>query len=95
MVDPERCSVAVLVRIARVGVDAAVGAAHNRAMNTRRSAVGAIFVPILIGCVGLAHVASTPRFASYRAVDVLQFVASGVCFGVALTALLTFMGRRA
>jgi len=64
-------------------------------MNTRKAVVGAIFAPILIGCVGLAHLASSPRFAAYHAVDVLQFLASGMCFGVAFAAILTFMGKRA
>jgi hypothetical protein len=48
----------------------------------------AIAVALIIGTTALLTVAARPRFESYRAVDVLELVASGMCFGVALVWLL-------
>jgi hypothetical protein len=63
----------------------------NPGMQTRKSFVAAVFVPVLIGCMGLFHVTQQPRFAAFHNVDVLQLIASGMCFGVALFALLTML----
>jgi hypothetical protein len=65
-------------------------------MLRRKSLVSAVFVPLLIGLIGLMNLMHQPRFASFRNVDVLQLIASGMCFGVALFALLLLMrGPRA
>ena len=45
-------------------------------------------VPVLIAIMGLLLLLRQDRFASYRAVDVLQFVGSGMCFGAALVTFL-------
>jgi cyanate permease len=45
-------------------------------------------VALVIGMIGLAGLTGNPRLQTYRAVDVVQLVASGACFGVALTLLL-------
>jgi hypothetical protein len=60
-------------------------------MLRRKSLVSAVFVPLLIGLIGLMNLMHQPRFASFRNVDVLQLIASGMCFGVALFALLLLM----
>jgi len=45
-------------------------------------------VPVLlVGLIGVYHVTQSPQFPMYRSVDVLQLVASGMCFGVALAAI--------
>ena len=49
---------------------------------------GAILVSSIIGIAAIFTVAGRPRFAGYAAVDVLELVAAGVCFGVALVWLL-------
>ena len=63
-------------------------------MNARRK----ILVPLFIAFMGLAalsNAASKPRFATFRAVDVVQLIASGMCFGAAIVALVAFFrGRR-
>lgn len=60
-------------------------------MQNRKTLVSAIFVPIIIGCVGLTHLMQQPRFQSFHNVDVLQLIASGMCFGVALSAILVLI----
>ena len=54
------------------------------------------FVPLIIGLFGVLDLTQKPRFAVFHRVDVLQLVASGMCFGIALTALIEFIrGPRA
>lgn len=54
-----------------------------------------IVMPIIIGAVGLLTLTQRERFAAFHTVDVLQLLASGMCFGIALAALLSFLrGRR-
>ena len=54
----------------------------------RHPSFGAIVIPVIIGITAIFTVSSRPRFASYHAVDVLELVAAGACFGVALVWLL-------
>ncbi len=54
----------------------------------RKSAVSAIAIALVVGITGLMTVAGRPRFATYRTVDVLELVASGMCFGIALAGIL-------
>jgi hypothetical protein len=60
----------------------------NLSMFPRKSLVSAILIPIIVGVAGLTHVMSQPGFAAIRAVDVVQLTGSGMCFGVALFALI-------
>jgi hypothetical protein len=39
----------------------------------------------------MTHLMSQPGFAAIRAVDVVQMTGSGMCFGVALFALITLL----
>ena len=55
-------------------------------MHSRKT--GAIV--LIIGLIGLTTITRNPRFETFHAVDVLQLLASGMCFGVALMA---FLGR--
>lgn len=50
-------------------------------MNRKRS----IIVAMAIGLISLMNVFRSPRFELLHTVDILQLVASGMCFGVALT----------
>jgi hypothetical protein len=52
----------------------------------RRRSLAAIV--ILVGIIGLGALARNPHFETIRAVDALQLLASGMCFGVGLTTLL-------
>ncbi|MGC1660712.1 MAG: hypothetical protein WA737_11940 [Candidatus Acidiferrales bacterium] len=46
------------------------------------------FIVLLVGLIGLFSLIERPRFEMYRTVDVLQLIASGMCFGVALILLM-------
>jgi len=61
----------------------------------RKSVVSVIAVALVIGIVGLSTVAGRPRFATYRTVDVIELLASGMCFGIALAGLLRALRPRA
>ena len=54
---------------------------------SRRRRFAAIFVPALVGLSALFTVISRPRFQTYQTVDVIELVASGLCFGVAFVGL--------
>ena len=54
----------------------------------RRLAIIAVF----IGLIGFLRISRNPRFELFHAVDILQLIATGMCFGVALAIFLR--GRR-
>ncbi|MFZ0921940.1 MAG: hypothetical protein WA020_02675, partial [Candidatus Acidiferrales bacterium] len=45
-------------------------------------------VLIVIGSVGFLNLSQRPRFQAFRTVDVLQLLATGMCYGVALAGIL-------
>ncbi|MGP8254050.1 MAG: hypothetical protein ACLQHF_18635 [Terracidiphilus sp.] len=59
-------------------------------MIRRRLLIAAVLVPLVVGMAGLFRLMSQPRFAAYQAVDVVQLIGSGACFGVALVALVLY-----
>jgi hypothetical protein len=59
-------------------------------MFIRKSHLGFLMV---LGLVGFINVSRNSRFASFHTVDVLQLLVSGMCVGVAFTALVA--NRRA
>lgn len=59
-------------------------------MFQRKSLLSAVVAPLLVGMAGLFHLMGQPRFAAIRTVDVVQLIGSGMCFGVALAALIAF-----
>lgn len=62
-------------------------------MENKRN-MAAPFIVLFIGLVGLFSLTERPRFEMYRTVDVIQLIASGMCFGVALILLIMiFRGR--
>jgi formate/nitrite transporter FocA (FNT family) len=64
---------------------------HNATMRTRKQLITAILAPILIGFIGLIHLSQQPRFQAFHNVDILQLIASGMCFGVALVAVVALI----
>jgi hypothetical protein len=60
-------------------------------MFSRKSLTSAIAVPLIIGLIGLMNLMGQPQFASFRNVDVVQLLGSGMCFGVALVALFALL----
>jgi hypothetical protein len=63
-------------------------------MANRRPTWRDIFFPLIIGVISLATVMRRPRFASFHTVDVLELVAAGLMFGLALRALAMWMHDR-
>ena len=54
-----------------------------------------VFVPLLIGVIGLSTLMQRPGFELFHAVDVVQLLGSGMCFGVAFSGLVAMIrGRR-
>jgi len=49
-------------------------------------------IPLLIGFAGFYRVTQSPNFEMYRAVDIVQLLGSGVCFGAVLVGMI-FMLR--
>ena len=65
-------------------------------MPSRKALTSAVLVPLVVGIIGLMNLMQRPRFAGFHNVDVLQLLASGMCFGVALSAILALLrGPRA
>ncbi|HWG38536.1 MAG TPA: hypothetical protein VN690_12540 [Terriglobales bacterium] len=60
-------------------------------MNYRSS----VMVPLIIGIIGLTPFIRSARFQQFHAVDVLQLLASGMCFGVALMSFFVIRRTRA
>ena len=60
-------------------------------MRNRKLLTSAVIAPVLIGSIGLMNLMHRERFASFHNVDVLQLLASGMCFGVALSALVAML----
>jgi hypothetical protein len=52
-----------------------------------RKFLAAPMICVIIGLIGFGNVSRSPRFASFQTVDVVQLIATGMCFGVALAAL--------
>ena len=44
---------------------------------------------LLVGIIGLVTLTQRPRFEAFHLVDVLQLLASGMCFGFALALFLS------
>jgi hypothetical protein len=64
-------------------------------MTARRRTTAKVFVPLFIGFMGLAaffNTVTSTQFATFRAIDVVRLLASGMCFGSAVTALAIFFG---
>jgi hypothetical protein len=61
--------------------------------NRYRYVATGVLIPFLIGASGFFDLTQRPRFASFHTVDVIQLLASGMCFGIALTGLIDFLRK--
>jgi hypothetical protein len=61
-------------------------------MLKRRSILASAAIVVFVGLIGLFNLMGRPRFASYHTVDVIQLLASGMCFGVGLACVGIFFG---
>ena len=59
-------------------------------MGTRRKLLP-FWLPLLFGLMGVSRILGSPRLAAIRTVDLVQLIAIGMCFGVALITLVTFL----
>ena len=59
-------------------------------MLNRRSLISTVITGFLGGACVTTNLMNQHRFAAIRSVDVLQLITLGMCFGVALFALITF-----
>lgn len=50
-----------------------------------------IFSVVVMGLINLNNVAGKPRFQTFQTIDVVQLIATGMCFGVALGLLVMFL----
>ena len=60
-----------------------------------RTTSASILILIVIGSIGLFDLMQRPRFQAFHAVDVLQLLATGMCYGFALAMIIVFLQKRA
>ena len=59
-------------------------------MLNRRSLISTVVTLLIVGTIVMANFVSQNRLAAIRSVDVVQLIGTGMCFGVALFALIIF-----
>ena len=59
-------------------------------MSNRRKLVP-FWIPLLFGLMALVNIVGNPRFATLHGSDVVQLIAVGMCFGVAIATLVGFV----
>ena len=63
-------------------------------MRKGQKGLGTYFVLIVIGSIGFFELTQKPRFQTFHTVDVLQLIATGMCYGVALAGIIALLLRR-
>lgn len=58
-----------------------------------RSLAASVFVLILVGSIGFFSLTQRPRFQAFHAVDVVQLLATGMCYGVALAGIVAMLRK--
>ncbi|MGH9727854.1 MAG: hypothetical protein ACRD4V_04610 [Candidatus Acidiferrales bacterium] len=56
-------------------------------LRRRRSLAASAFVLIVVGSIGFFSLSQRPRFQAIHTVDVVQLLATGMCYGVALAGI--------
>jgi uncharacterized membrane protein YccC len=59
-------------------------------MLNRRSLISTVITLLIVGMIVMANLVSQNRLTAIRSVDVVQLIGTGMCFGVALFALIIF-----
>jgi len=62
-------------------------------MAMKRPGTGAL-IAVLFGAVSLMNMALNGRLEALRAVDVVQLIGTGMCFGAAVVGIVTIMRKR-
>ncbi len=63
-------------------------------VNRKRPPIVFWIIPLLIGSVGFYRVTQSPNFELYRAVDIIQLLGSGLCFGAAIAGVIFMLRAR-
>jgi len=61
-------------------------------VDRKRPPIVVWMIPMLLGLAGFYRVTQSPHFDLYRAVDIVQLMGSGVCFGATMVGVI-FMLR--
>lgn len=65
-------------------------------MARKKGALGAsIFVLLLIGSIGFLNLSRQARFQAFHTVDIIQLLATGMCYGVALAGIFSLVRGKA
>jgi hypothetical protein len=54
----------------------------------------AVFIGVSFGAISLISMAARTRFEAIRALDVVQLIGAGMCFGVALVGIVIILRKR-
>ena len=54
----------------------------------KRPPIVVSIIPLMIGLAGFYRVTQSPSFEFYRAVDVVQLLGSGACFGAVIVGVI-------
>jgi hypothetical protein len=65
----------------------------GKMVDRKRPPAGMWLIALFFGLLGFYRVTQSPQFASYRTLDVVQLVASGAGFGVAMVGLILWLVR--
>jgi hypothetical protein len=57
-------------------------------VDRKRLPIVVFIIPLIVGLAGFSRVTHSPSFESYRTVDIVQLLGSGVCFGVAMVGVI-------
>ena len=60
-------------------------------LNRKRLPIVVLIIPLVVGLAGFARVMQSPSFESYRTVDIVQLLGSGVCFGVVMVGVILLL----
>ncbi|HEV2287570.1 MAG TPA: hypothetical protein VGR81_01300 [Candidatus Acidoferrales bacterium] len=52
-----------------------------------KAVVSSILLPVVVGSIGFINLTARPRFQAFHTVDVIQLLATGMCYGVALAGI--------
>ena len=59
----------------------------------KRSLSVSILILIVVGSIGFVNLTQRPRFQAFHTVDVLQLLATGMCYGIALAGIIALLRR--
>jgi hypothetical protein len=63
-------------------------------MSKRSKAIfSSIAVPVIVGSIGFINLTNRPRFQAFHTVDVIQLLATGMCYGVALAGIFVLVHK--